>query len=126
MHPHGLPFFRWNASFKSADKMLTAHWERSSLTGDIAGTRSQITLIETKIGTDNRAPGTPQSQVQKINETKMTTGLSVNRRPSNTGVTRFASNRWISRYQAGGSRPLPSDSKVRMPTPANSSTPATG
>jgi hypothetical protein len=50
-----------------------AHRERSSLTGDIAGTRSQTTLIETRIGTDNKAPGTPQSQVQKINETKMTT-----------------------------------------------------
>src|ERR1035441_10957556 len=40
-------------------------------TGDIDGTRSQMTLIETRIGTDNKAPGTPQSQVQKINETKI-------------------------------------------------------
>src|SRR5580765_456902 len=53
--------------------------ERSSQTGDIAGTRSQTTLIETRIGTDTNAPGTPL-QVREINETKMTTGFSVNRR----------------------------------------------
>ena len=40
-----------------------------------------MTLIETRMGTDNNAPGTPQSQVQKINDTKMTTGLRVKRRP---------------------------------------------
>jgi len=70
-----------------------AHLVSSSLTNVSEGTRSQTTLIDTKIGTDNKAPGTPQSQVQKINETKMTTGLSVKRRPSKTGVMRFASSR---------------------------------
>jgi len=53
----------------------TPHRERSSLTDDIAGTWSQITLMETRIGADNKAPGTPQSMVQKIKETKMTTGV---------------------------------------------------
>ena len=84
---------RGNDLFEPTDKMLPAHRERSSLTGDIAGTRSQTTLIDTRIGTDNKAPGTPQSQVQKINETKMTTGLSVKRRPNKTGVMKFASRR---------------------------------
>src|SRR5258705_12145119 len=86
--------------------------ERSSLTGDMAGTRSQTTLIETRIGTDNKAPGTPQSHVQKINETKMTTGLRVNRRPSNIGVIRFASSVCSSRYQTGGRSPCHTESKV--------------
>src|SRR6185295_643020 len=40
----------------------------SSLADDSAGTRSQTTLIETRIGTANKAPGTPQSHVQKISE----------------------------------------------------------
>ena len=65
----------------------------SSLTGDIDGARSQKTLIETRIGTDNKAPGTPQSQVQKINEMKITTGFNVKRRPSKTGVMRLDSKR---------------------------------
>jgi hypothetical protein len=30
-----------------------------------------MTLIETRMGIDNKAPGTPHSQVQKINETKI-------------------------------------------------------
>src|SRR4029434_10000521 len=98
----------------------------SSLTDDSVGTRSQTTLIDTRIGTDNKAPGTPQSQVQKIKETKMTTGLSVKRRPSNTGVMRFASKRWSNRYQAGGRSPLNSVSKVRRPTTPSRMTPATG
>ena len=85
---------------------------RSSLTYDIDGTRSQMTLIETRIGTDNKAPGTPQSQVQKINETKMTTGLSVKRRPSNTGVMKLDSKRWSSKYQAWRKQPFHKVSKV--------------
>src|ERR1043165_4311381 len=83
-------------------KEFRVHRERSSLTDDIAGTRSQTTLMETRIGTDNSAPGTPHSHVQKIRETKMTTGLRVNRRPRNTGVMRFASTRCSTRYQADG------------------------
>jgi hypothetical protein len=31
------------------------------------GTRPETTLIDINIGTDNNAPGIPQSQVQKIN-----------------------------------------------------------
>src|SRR4051812_2851776 len=89
---------------------------RTSLTCERAGTRSQMTLTETRIGTDNKAPGTPQSQVQKIRETKMTTGLRVKRRPSKTGVTRFDSRRWSTKYQAGGRRPFQSVSKVSRPT----------
>ena len=40
------------------------------LTVDSVGKRSQTTLAETRIGTDSKAPGTPQSQVQNIKETK--------------------------------------------------------
>src|ERR1017187_5195517 len=98
----------------------------SSLTGDSRGKRSQTTLTETKIGTDNKAPGTPQSQVQKIKETKTTTGLSVKRRPSKTGVMKLASNKWSSRYQAAGRIPCHSGSKVSSPTVASSMTPTTG
>jgi hypothetical protein len=58
-----------------------AHFLRNSLTDDSGGMRSQMTLIETRIGNDNKAHGTPQSQVQKINETRITTGLSVKQRP---------------------------------------------
>src|SRR5580700_3699698 len=103
--------------------MLFDSLVRSSLTGDIDGTRSQKTLIETRIGTDNKAPGTPQSQVQKINETKMTTGLRVKRRPSNTGVIKFDSRRWSRRYQTEGRSPCQSESKVRMPTVASRTIP---
>ena len=71
-------------------KILLDSLVRSSLMWDIDGTRSQMTLSETRIGTDNKAPGTPQSQVQKINETKITTGLSVKRRPGNNGVMKLA------------------------------------
>src|SRR5450631_2016314 len=99
---------------------------RSSLMWDIGGTRSQITLIETKMGTDNKAPGTPQSQVQKMSDTKMTTGFSVKRRPSNTGVMKLASSRWSSKYQTGGSSPFHSVSKVRKPTTASREIPAKG
>jgi transposase-like protein len=113
-------------NFQPSTLNFPAHRERSSLTGDIAGTRSQTALIETRIGTDNNAPGTPHSQIQKINEIKMTTGLRVNRRPSNTGVTRFASNRWSTKYQAGGRSPCHSVSKVSRPTVASRITPATG
>ena len=42
------------------DEILLTHRDKSSLTDDIAGTRSQTTLRETRIGTDNNAPGTPQ------------------------------------------------------------------
>src|SRR5258708_5244367 len=42
------------------------HRERSSLTEAIAGTRSQTAFIDTRIGTERSAPGTPQSQVQNI------------------------------------------------------------
>src|SRR5438128_2746062 len=69
----------------------------SSLTAERDGTRSQIILIATRIGTDNKAPGTPHSHVQKIRDTKITTGFSVKRRPSRTGVMRFASKRWSSK-----------------------------
>ena len=34
---------------------------------------SQMTASDTRIGTNKNAPGTPQSQVQKINKTKLTT-----------------------------------------------------
>ena len=51
------------------------------------------------MGTDNNAPGTPQSQIQKIKETKMTTGLRVKRRPSKTGVMKLASKVSRSRYR---------------------------
>ena len=61
-----------------------------SLTDFSLGKRSQTTLAETRTGTDNKAAGTPQSQVQKIKETKTTTGLSVNRRPIKTGALKFA------------------------------------
>src|SRR5690349_23221965 len=88
----------------------------SSLRWDMEGRRSQMTLIETRIGTDNKAPGTPQSQVQKIKETKMTTGFRVNRRPSKTGVMKLASKRWSSKYQAGGRSPFHRVSKVSRPT----------
>src|SRR5438105_4723853 len=90
------------------------------------GTRSHTTLMETRMGTDNSAPGTPQSQVQKIKETKMTTGLRVKRRPSRTGVTRFASSKWSNRYQAGGRIACHKVSKVRRPSPASTTIPATG
>ncbi len=83
----------------------------------MAGRRSQTTLSETRMGTDSRAPGTPQSQVQKIKETKMTTGLSVNRRPSSTGVIRFASSKWSSKYQAGGRSSLPQRFKSEQTNP---------
>src|SRR4051794_33218914 len=78
------------------------HRESNSLTGDMASTRSQMILMQTRIGTDKRAPGTPQSQVQKMSETKMATGLRVKRRPRMTGVIRFDSSKWSRRYQAGG------------------------
>src|SRR5437762_8810943 len=90
------------------------------------GTRSQTTLIETRMGTDNKAPGTPQSQVQKSKETKMTTGLRVKRRPSNAGVMRLASNRCSEKYQTGGRRTFHSVSKVSRPTAVRRMMPATG
>src|SRR5678816_126067 len=98
--------FQVESFIERADKVLPAYRDRSSLTDDIAGTRSQTTLIETRIGTDNKAPGTPQSHIQKISETKITTGLSVNRRPSNTGVMRFASSRWSEKYHVSGRSPF--------------------
>src|ERR1035437_3461078 len=98
----------------------------NSLTCDREGIRSQTTLMETRIGTDNKAPGTPQSQVQKIKETKTTTGLSVKRRPSKTGVMRFASNKWSSKYQPDGSIPCQNVSNESNPTAASSRTPTTG
>src|ERR1041384_2331558 len=107
-------------------KEFPVHRERSSLTDDIAGTRSQMTLMETRIGTDNNAPGTPQSHVQKINETNMTTGLRVNRRPSNTGVMRLDSSKCNSRYQAGGRTACHKLSNVRRPTVAIRVIPTTG
>ena len=75
------PSFRSRSSLRLS-KILFDSLVRSSLTWDIDGTRSQTTLSDTRIGTDNKAPGTPQSHVQKINETKMTTGFRVKRRPS--------------------------------------------
>src|SRR5579859_2035230 len=98
----------------------------SSLTWDMDGRRSQMTLIETRMGTDNKAPGTPQSQVQKINETKITTGFRVKRRPNRIGVRKLASKRWSNRYQAGGRSPFPSVSNDRRPTAASRIMPATG
>src|ERR1017187_3084768 len=106
--------------------MLLDSLVRSSLTWDIDGTRSQMTLIETRIGTDNNAPGTPQSHVQKIRETKITTGLRVKRRPSTTGVMKLASKRWSSKYQAGGRSPCHKVSNVSRPTTASREIPATG
>src|SRR5579863_7582387 len=106
--------------------MLFDSLVRSSVTWDMDGTRSQMILTETRIGTDNKAPGTPQSQVQKISETKMTTGLSVKRRPSKTGVMKLDSRRWSSKYHAGGSSPFQSVSKVSRPTTASSEIPAKG
>jgi hypothetical protein len=52
-----------------------------------------MAAIDTRNGDDNNAPGTPQSQVQKINEMKITTGLSVNQCPSKTGVMKSAPTR---------------------------------
>src|SRR5207248_836685 len=98
------------------DRRVESHCDKSSLIDDIAGTRSQTTLIETRIGTDNSAPGTPQIQVQKIRETKITTGLRVNRRPSNCGVMRFDSRMWRSKYHAGGMIACSQLSKVSRPT----------
>jgi len=46
----------------------------------------------------------PQSHVQKISETKMTTGFGVKRRPGNTGVMMLASKRRSSKYEADGNR----------------------
>src|SRR5260370_40319189 len=112
------PGFRGRSSFRLS-KMLFDSLVRSSLTWDMDGKRSQMTLVETRIGTDNKAPGTPQSQVQKINETKMTTGFSVKRRPSNTGVMKLASKRCSSKYQAGGSSPFHRVSNVSRPTMAS-------
>src|SRR5882757_1780590 len=86
-----------------------------------------MTFIETRIGNDNRAPGMPQSHVQKIKETKITTGLSVKRRPSKTGVMRFVSKRCNNKYQAGGSNACHNDvSNVSNPTAASMTIPATG
>ena len=65
----------------------------SSLTADKVATRSHTTAIDTRNGTDNNAPGTPQSHVQKIREMKIITGLRVKRRPNKIGVTKFASER---------------------------------
>src|SRR5439155_26204651 len=107
-------------------KVLLASRERSSTTDDIAGTRSQMTLRETRIGTDNKAPGTPQSIVQKIKDTKMTTGFRVNRRPSNIGVTRLASKRWSRKYQAAGIRAFHKVSNVSRPMVASTRMPAMG
>src|ERR1043166_1604341 len=106
--------------------MLFDSLVRSSLRWDKEGRPSQTTLIEARIGTDNNAPGTPQTQVQKINETKMMTGLRVKRRPSNTGVMKLASNRWSSKYQAGGRSAFHRVSKVSRPTTASREIPATG
>src|ERR1035438_3250687 len=92
---------------------------------DTAGIRSQTTLTDTRIGTDNNAPGTPHSQTQNINETKMATGLSVKRRPSRVGVTKFASRRWSTRYHRGGRSPRQGESKVRGP-PASRAGPTSG
>ena len=69
--------------------------------------RSQTTLIETKMGTDNRAPGTLQTQVQKISAMTMTTGLRVKRRPSSTGMIKLASRVWSRRYQVAKQEALP-------------------
>ncbi len=52
----------------------------NSLAGDSEGTRSQMTLTETRISTDSKALGKPHSHLQKISESKMTAGLVVNRR----------------------------------------------
>src|SRR5579862_2170381 len=106
--------------------MLLDSLVRSSLTWDMDGIRSQITLIETRIGTDNNAPGTPQSQVQNMSETKMTTGLRAKRRPSNTGVMKLDSTRWSTKYQAGGRSPCQIVLKVSRPTAASKEIPAKG
>src|SRR6185369_6498798 len=100
--------------------------ERSSLTLDMEGTRSQTALVETSIGTDNNAPGTPQSHIQKISEIKMQTGFSVNRRPSRTGVMMFASERWNMKYHPTGRTAFQNVSKARKPTMASRMMPTTG
>src|ERR1700722_15023858 len=94
--------------------------------GDNAGTLSQTDFRDIKMGTDSNAPGTPQSQVQNINETNITTGFMVNRRPSSMGVIKFASSRCTSKYQAAGSNSLDRLSKLSRPTIPSRMIPAMG
>ena len=49
---------------------------------------SQKILNMASMGTARRAPGNPQSQPQKLSPKKMTTGLSVSRRPIIKGLTK--------------------------------------
>src|SRR5205823_927935 len=123
--PAQVPGFRCRSSL-ILSRMLLDSLVSSSLMGDIEGTRSLMTLMETRIGTDNKAPGTPQSQVQKISETKMITGFKVKRRPSRTGVIKFASKACSSRYQPGGRSACQTVSSERRPTAARRMMPATG
>ena len=78
------------------------------------------------MGTDNNAPGIPQSQIQKIKETKMTTGLRLKRRPSRMGVTKLASKVCSSSYQAAGRTACHNVSNIRKPTVASRRMPALG
>src|SRR4051794_18294772 len=102
------------------------HCDSSSLTEDIAGTRSHTTFTETRIGTESSAPGMPHSHVQNINEAKITTGFRVKRRPMRCGVTKFDSIKWSTRYQAGGRRACNQVSKVSRPTAPSRTIPARG
>ena len=92
--PADAPDFRGRRNLRLS-KMLFDSLVRSSLTWDMEGTQSQTTLIETRIGTDNKAPGMPQSQVQSIKETNMTTGLSVKRRLAKKGGGSPPGGAWI-------------------------------
>lgn len=60
-------------------------------------TPSHTILVIANIGTDRIAPGTPHIQNQKINEMITSTGLSVNRRASSTGVIVSPSRTWTSK-----------------------------
>ena len=51
---------------------------------------SQKILNVASSGTAMKAPATPQIHHQNTSPTKIATGLSVSRRPSTIGVTRFA------------------------------------
>ena len=90
------PLFSSVFNSASSDRQMASDGSQrdtNSLTEDMDGRRSQMTLKETKMGTDRSAPGTPQSHIQKIKETKMITGLRVNRRPRIRGVMKLASRK---------------------------------
>ena len=59
--------------------------------------RSQTILVIASIGVERIAPGTPHIQYQNTSETMTSTGLMVNRRASNIGVTVSPSMMWMVR-----------------------------